>query len=206
VIIRYWLDPVPASVSDAFRTGEDVDAGQVMGTVLASLVFFWMGIFCARHCKRPDFWRAAAWRRPLPSDAVAGAAREPYVRRHGGRAALARSQAAHPLPLKAGAPSMAGAATQVILFSRIDRGRPAPATVAAGIAVWPVQAADASGGLPARCPDDAEKSLPRGSQGACRAHWRLLDAVIKTASGPRFTSFPKPGWAAADAEPSTRQS
>ncbi|TRO86277.1 P-type conjugative transfer protein TrbL, partial [Glycocaulis profundi] len=34
-----------ASVTDAFRTGDDVTLAQVMGTVLAALVFFWLGIF-----------------------------------------------------------------------------------------------------------------------------------------------------------------
>ncbi|MEL6414868.1 MAG: P-type conjugative transfer protein TrbL, partial [Pseudomonadota bacterium] len=34
-----------ASVTDAFRTGADVTLAQVMGTVLAALVFLWMGIF-----------------------------------------------------------------------------------------------------------------------------------------------------------------
>ena len=34
-----------ASVTDAFRTGDDVTLAQVMGTVLAAIVFLWMGIF-----------------------------------------------------------------------------------------------------------------------------------------------------------------
>jgi type IV secretion system protein TrbL len=33
------------SVTLAFRTGEDITLAQVMGTVLASITFFWMGIF-----------------------------------------------------------------------------------------------------------------------------------------------------------------
>lgn len=34
-----------ASVTAAFRTGDDVTISQVMGTVLAALVFLWMGVF-----------------------------------------------------------------------------------------------------------------------------------------------------------------
>ncbi|MEE2878306.1 MAG: P-type conjugative transfer protein TrbL, partial [Pseudomonadota bacterium] len=76
-----------ASVTDAFRTGADVTLAQVMGTVLAAIVFFWMGIFAPGVASglitgAPQLGAGSA------AGAAMGVAAGTYVAGMGGRAAV----------------------------------------------------------------------------------------------------------------------
>lgn len=117
-----------ASVTAAFRTGADVTLAQVMGTVLAALVFLWMGIFSPGIASglitgAPQLGAGAA------AGTVAGAAAGTYVGAMGARAATGGVSSA----VRAGA-SMAGAARTSYTMGSVASGKQGMAAVGAGIA------------------------------------------------------------------------
>lgn len=117
-----------ASVTASFRTGADVTLAQVMGTVLAALVFLWMGLFSPGIASglitgAPQLGAGSA------AGTVAGATAGAYVGAMGARAAAGGVSSA----VKAGA-SMAGAAKTSYSLSSVASGNRGMAAFGAGIA------------------------------------------------------------------------
>ena len=178
------------SVSDAFRTGDDVTLAQVMGTVLASIVFFWMGIFAPGIASglisgAPQLGAGSA------VGAVAGVAAGTYVAGMGGRAALGAVAGGASSAIKAGA-SMAGAARTSYTLGSAASGATGAGAVAAGVAGVARAGGDAlrrTASRPAQSVRDAYRS---GSQGAWRATGGSSTAEATPASS---ASTQSPGWA-----------
>jgi type IV secretion system protein TrbL len=155
------------SVTDAFRTGEDVTLAQVMGTVLAAIVFFWMGIFAPGIASglitgAPQLGAGSA------VGAVAGVTAGTYVAGAGGRAAIGAASGGASAAVKAGA-SMASAARTSYAMGSITSGKTGAGSVAAGL----TGVARASGDAIAKRAGQPMQSLKaaygRGSQGAWQA-------------------------------------
>tara|TARA_R100000935_G_C2834969_1_gene167550 strand:+ start:1215 stop:2519 length:1305 start_codon:yes stop_codon:yes gene_type:complete len=177
-----------ASVTDAFRTGADVTLAQVMGTVLAAIVFFWMGIFAPGVASglitgAPQLGAGSA------AGAAMGVAAGTYVAGMGGRAAVGGVSSA----VKAGA-SMTGAARTSYTLGSVASGKSGPGGVAAGLAGVARAGGDAirrTASRPARSLKDAYR---RGSQGA----WTATGGSTSnnTVGGSNNTSSTgEPGWA-----------
>jgi len=179
------------SVSDAFRTGEDVTLAQVMGTVLASLVFFWMGIFAPGIASglisgAPQLGAGSA------VGAVAGAAAGTYVAGMGGRAALGAVAGGASSAVKAGA-SMAGAARTSYTLGSAASGATGAGAVAAGIAGVARAGGDAVRRTASRPAQTMREAYQRGSQGAWRATGG--SSTGDNSSGPASHPSQSPGWA-----------
>jgi type IV secretion system protein TrbL len=178
-----------ASVTDAFRTGDDVTLAQVMGTVLAAIVFFWMGIFAPGVASglitgAPQLGAGSA------AGAVAGAAAGTYVAGAGGRAAIGAAAGGASSAVKAGA-SMAGAARTSYTLGSVASGTTGVGAVAAGVAGMARAGSDAirrTAGRPAQSLKDAYR---RGSQGA----WRATGGSGGSDGSGSSTSSSSPGWA-----------
>ncbi|OZB19112.1 MAG: P-type conjugative transfer protein TrbL [Hyphomonas sp. 34-62-18] len=120
-----------ASVTDAFTTGDDVTLAQVMGTVLAAMVFFWMGIFAPGIASglitgAPQLGAGSA------AGAALGVAAGTIAAGMAGRAALGGAASAASGAVKAGA-SMTGGARTAYAMGSLRAGGEGPASVAAGI-------------------------------------------------------------------------
>ena len=121
-----------ASITDAFRTGEDVTLAQVMGTVLAALVFFWMGIFAPAVASglitgAPQLGAGSA------AGATAGAVAGTYLAGAGARAAISTAAGGTSAALTAGA-SMAGASRSAYALGSAGAGTSRISATAAGLA------------------------------------------------------------------------
>ncbi|WP_339797976.1 P-type conjugative transfer protein TrbL [uncultured Hyphomonas sp.] len=177
-----------SSVTDAFRTGDDVTLAQVMGTVLAAIVFFWMGIFAPGIASglitgAPQLGAGSA------AGAAAGVAAGTYFAGAGGRAAIGTVATGASSAVKAGA-SMAGAARTSYTLGSVASGASGVGAVAAGVAGMARAGGDAIRTAASRPAQSLKAAYRRGSQGA----WRTTGGSGGTeASAPSSNS--SPGWA-----------
>jgi len=174
------------SVTDAFRTGDDVTLAQVMGTVLAAIVFFWMGIFAPSVASglitgAPQLGAGSAF------GTVAGAAAGTYVAGMGGRAAIGGAGGA----VKAGA-SMAGAARTSYTLGSVASGASGVGAISAGIAGVARAGGDAIRRTASRPASTIREAYAKGSQGAWRATGGSSSGQSASASP---NSSQSPGWA-----------
>ena len=181
-----------SSVTDAFRTGDDVTLAQVMGTVLAAIVFFWMGIFAPGIASglitgAPQLGAGSA------AGAAAGVTAGTYVAGMGGRAAVGAVAGGASSAVKAGA-SMAGAARTSYTLGSVASGASGAAGVAAGLAGVARAGGDAMRRTASRPAQALRDAYQRGSQGAWRATGGSEAASMQnSASGS--SSSQSPGWA-----------
>ena len=181
-----------SSVTDAFRTGDDVTLAQVMGTVLAAIVFFWMGIFAPGIASglitgAPQLGAGSA------VGATAGVAAGTYVAGMGGRAAVGAVAGGASSAVSAGA-SMAGAARTSYTLGSVASGASGASGVAAGLAGVARAGGDAMRRAASRPAQSMREAYQRGSQGAWRATGGSETASMQnSASGS--SSSQSPGWA-----------
>ena len=185
-----------SSVTDAFRTGDDVTLAQVMGTVLAAIVFFWMGIFAPGIASglitgAPQLGAGSA------VGATAGVAAGTYVAGMGGRAAVGAVAGGASSAVRAGA-SMAGAARTSYTLGSVASGASGAAGVAAGLNAGLAGVARAGGDALRRAASRPAESMreayQRGSQGAWRATGGSPTASMQS-SASGSSSAQSPGWA-----------
>lgn len=178
------------SVTDAFRTGDDVTLAQVMGTVLAAIVFFWMGIFAPGIASglitgAPQLGAGSA------AGAAAGVAAGTYMAGAGGRAAIGAAGGGASSAIKAGA-SMAGAARTSYTLGSVASGKGGASGVVAGMAGVARAGGDAIRQTAGKPMQSLKAAYSQGSQSA----WK---ATGGSSSGdkPNATSNPNqsPGWA-----------
>ena len=179
------------SVTDAFRTGEDVTLAQVMGTVLASVVFFWMGIFAPGIASglisgAPQLGAGSA------VGAAAGVAAGTWVAGMGGRAIAGAAASGASSAVKAGA-SMAGAARTSYTLGSVASGASGAGAVASGLAGIARAGGDAVRRTVSRPGQSLRQAYDRGSQSAWRATGgSKADSGNEAASS---SSSQSPGWA-----------
>ena len=181
-----------SSVTDAFRTGDDVTLAQVMGTVLAAIVFFWMGIFAPGIASglitgAPQLGAGSA------AGAAAGVAAGTYVAGMGGRAAVGAVAGGASSAVKAGA-SMAGAARTSYTLGSVASGASGAAGVAAGLAGVARAGGDAMRRAASRPAQSMREAYQRGSQGAWRATGGSPTASMQNPASAS-SSAQSPGWA-----------
>ncbi|WOR14366.1 P-type conjugative transfer protein TrbL [Hyphomonas sp. FCG-A18] len=155
------------SVTEAFRTGDDVTLAQVMGTVLAAIVFFWMGIFAPGIASglitgAPQLGAGSA------AGAAAGAAAGTYMAGAGGRATIGAAASGASSAVKAGA-SMAGAARTSYTLGSVASGKSGPSGIAAGIAGVARAGGDAIARTAGKPMQSLKAAYSQGSQGAWQA-------------------------------------
>lgn len=155
------------SVTDAFRSGEDVTLAQVMGTVLAAIVFFWMGIFAPGIASglitgAPQLGAGSA------AGAAAGVAAGTYVAGAGGRAAIGAATGGASSAIKAGA-SMAGAARTSYAMASVASGKSGGGAVASGMAGIARAGGDAIRQTASKPMQSLKAAYNQGSQGAWQA-------------------------------------
>jgi type IV secretion system protein TrbL len=156
-----------ASITSAFATGADITLAQVMGTVLAALVFFWMGIFAPGLASglitgAPQLGAGSA------VGAAAGVAAGTVVAGIGTRAALGAGAAGVSSAVRAGA-SMAGSARTAYAMGSVASGETSAASMAAGAAGVARAGASATMHPLARPAEAMREAYRRGAQGAWRA-------------------------------------
>ncbi len=181
-----------SSVTDAFRTGDDVTLAQVMGTVLAAIVFFWMGIFAPGVASglitgAPQLGAGSA------AGATAGVLAGGYVAGMGGRAAVGAVAGGAASAVKAGA-SMAGAARTSYTLGSVASGASGAAGVAAGLAGVARAGGDAMRRAASRPVQSMREAYRRGSHGAWRATGGAVAASMQS-SASEASSSQSPGWA-----------
>jgi type IV secretion system protein TrbL len=179
-----------SSVTEAFRTGDDVTLAQVMGTVLAAIVFFWMGIFAPGIASglitgAPQLGAGSA------AGAAAGVAAGTYVAGAGGRAAIGTAASGASSAVKAGA-SMAGAARTSYTMGSVASGKTGAASVAAGMAGVARAGGDAIRQTASKPMQSLKSAYSQGSQSA----WKATGGST-SGDTPNATSNPdqSPGWA-----------
>ena len=180
-----------ASVTDAFRTGDDVTLAQVMGTVLASIVFFWMGIFAPGIASglitgAPQLGAGSA------AGAAAGVAAGTYVVGAGGRAVIGAAAGGASSAIKAGA-SLAGAARTSYTLGSVASGASGASRIAAGLAGVARAGGDAVRKTASKPTGSLKDAYQRGSQSA----WATTggSALGNAQAGPSTSSGSSPGWA-----------
>ncbi len=119
------------NVTQAFNTGTDITLSQVMGTVLASLVFFWMGIFAPAIASglisgAPQLGAGSA------AGASAGVAASAYVAGMAARSAGSNIAAGSASAIKSGA-SLTGGARTAYTMGALASGKSGPSQMAAGL-------------------------------------------------------------------------
>ncbi|MBI1394325.1 MAG: P-type conjugative transfer protein TrbL [Alphaproteobacteria bacterium] len=179
-----------ASVTDAFRTGDDVTLAQVLGAVLAAIVFFWMGIFAPGVASglitgAPQLGAGSA------AGATAGVLAGTYMAGAGGRAAIGAAATGASSAVKAGA-SVAGAARTSYTLGSVASGATGVGGVAAGVAGVARAGAGAIGRAASRPAQSMRDAYQRGSQGAWRSTGGSDGASSSTSSDASSSS---PGWA-----------
>ena len=172
-----------ASVTDAFRTGADVTLAQVMGTVLAALVFLWMGIFSPGIASglitgAPQLGAGSA------AGTAAGVAAGGYIGAMGARGAAQGVSSA----MKAGA-SMAGAAKTSYSMGSVASGKSGMAAAAAGVAGVARAGGDAARRLATRPMRSLQSAYQSGAQGA----WSATGGA-NTSASEKSSSAPE-NWA-----------
>jgi len=156
-----------ASVTDAFRTGDDVTLAQVMGTVLAAIVFFWMGIFGPGVASglitgAPQLGAGSA------AGATAGAAAGTYALAAGGRAAAGAGARGASSAVKAGA-SLAGGARTAYSLGAVASASTGIGAVAAGAAGVARAGGDALRQMASKPATAVKAAYRQGSQRAMEA-------------------------------------
>ncbi|MGH1421605.1 MAG: P-type conjugative transfer protein TrbL [Hyphomonas sp.] len=178
-----------SSVTDAFRTGTDVTLVQVMGTVLAAIVFLWMGIFAPGIASglitgAPQLGAGSA------AGAAAGVAAGTYMAGAASRAAIGAATGGASSAIKAGA-SLAGGARTSYTLGSVASGASGVGAVAAGVAGVARAGGDAIRRTASRPAHSIREAYTRGSQGA----WRATGGAGETATAHPSPSASKPGWA-----------
>ncbi len=183
-----------SSVTDAFRTGEDVTLAQVMGTVLASITFFWMGIFAPGIASglitgAPQLGAGSA------AGATAGVVAGTLAAGMAGRAAIGAASAGVATSMKAGA-SMAGAARTSYTLGAMASGAKGFSAAAAGLAGVARAGGDAFRSSAGRPAQSMREAYEQGARGAWRATGggSTIDTP-PTAQTAQTASPASPGWA-----------
>jgi type IV secretion system protein TrbL len=161
-----------------------------MGTVLASLVFFWMGIFAPGIASglitgAPQLGAGSA------AGAVAGAAAGTYVASMGGRAVLGAVAGGTSSAIKAGA-SMAGGTRTSYAMGAATAGTAGPGAMAGGLAGVARAGGDGLRRTAGRPVQSLKDAYQQGSQKAWRTTGGTGGADTKSPSG---TPGSRPGWA-----------
>ena len=177
-----------ASVTEAFRTDTDVTLAQVMGTMLAAIVFLWMGIFTPGIASglitgAPQLGAGSA------AGAAAGVAAGSYVAGMGGRAAIGGTAGGVSRAVQAGA-SMTGGARTAYALGSASSGHTGPRAAAAGLAGMARAGSDAlrrQAGRPLRSIREAHG---RGRAAA----WGATGGTGGQSSAPEAANA-QPGWA-----------
>ena len=193
---RHRLDAV-RSVTDAFRTGDDVTLAQVMGTVLAAIVFFWMGIFA------PGIASGLITGAPqLGAGSAVGATPVsppgPMSRAWAARAAAALSRVEPPRPSKPAPAWQVRRARHTRWVGRVRRNRRGAGL--RGLAGVARAGGDAMRRLPPTCPID--RDAYRVAVRRLARHRRFVDRAKATPA----PIIPEPRLGAAHAEPAARRS
>lgn len=178
-----------ASVTDAFRTGDDVTLTQIMGTVLAAIVFFWMAIFAPGVASglitgAPQLGAGSA------AGATAGVAAGTFMAGAGGKAAIGAASGGASSAIKAGA-SMAGAARTAYTLGSVASGATGVGAVAAGAAGVARAGGDAIRKTASRPAQSLKAAYAQGSQGAWRATGGSGGGPANASSSPGSN----PNWA-----------
>lgn len=161
-----------SSVTDAFSGPGDVTLAQVMGTVLASIVFFWMGVFGPGVASglitgAPQLGAGSA----VGTAAAIGAGA--YVAGAGGLAVSRAAASGTTSAIKAGA-SVTGSARTAYTLGKVSSGASGASGVAAGL-----------GGI-ARAGGDAVRRIAAKPMTELRAaHQRGSDQVWRATGGAR---------------------
>lgn len=179
-----------ASVTDAFRTGDDVTLAQVMGTVLAAIIFFWMGIFAPGVASglisgAPQLGAGSA------AGAAAGVVAGTYVAGMGGRAVMGAAATGVSGAVKAGA-SMAGGARTSYALGSLASGASGAGAITAGLAGVARAGGDALRRTASRPVQSLRDAYTQGSQGAWRA---TGGSSLGEKAAPSAASTQSPGWA-----------
>lgn len=180
-----------ASVTDAFRTGDDVTLAQVMGTVLASMVFFWMGIFAPGIASglitgAPQLGAGSA------AGAAAGIAAGTYVAGAGSRAALGAATSGASSAVKAGA-SLAGGARTSYTLGSVASGASGASRIASGLAGVARASGDAIRKTASKPAQSLKNAYQQGSQNAWTATGG--SAIGQSQAATASSSTQSPGWA-----------
>ncbi len=175
------------SVTDAFRGPGDVTLAQVMGTVLAAIVFLWMGVFAPGIASglitgAPQLGAGSA----IGTAAAVGAGA--YVVGVGGMAATRTATSGVSSTMKAGA-SITGSARTAYAMGSASSGRTGMSAAAAGIA------GVAQAGL-----DTARRAAGRPIRAMRQAHQNGRDAAWSATGGSRTAS----GGSASETSSTTR--
>ena len=175
-----------SSVTDAFRTGDDVTLAQVMGTVLAATVFLWMGVFGPGIASglvtgAPQLGAGSA------AGTVMGVAAGTYAEGMGARAAAGGALTA----VKAGA-SVAGAAQTSYTMGRMASGASGAAGIAAGLAGVARAGGDAVRRTALRPANAFRDAYRRGSESAWRETGGTTTGSDSSADAP---TSDRPSWA-----------
>ncbi|MFN7056890.1 P-type conjugative transfer protein TrbL [Hyphomonas sp.] len=179
------------TVTDAFAGTGDVTLAEVMGTVLAAIVFLWMGIFGPGMASglitgAPQLGAGSA------IGAAAGVAAGTVAAGLGARAAAGAAAGGAASAVKAGA-SMAGGARTAFDLGAIASGKTGTAAFAAGLGGVAQAAGDTVRRAAARPSTGVRDAYRRGARGA-------FDSTGGSASAPPETSSSSPpekspGWA-----------
>lgn len=179
------------TVTDAFQTGEDVTLAQVMGTVLAAIVFLWMGIFAPGIASgliagAPQLGAGSA------VGATAGAAAGIYVAGGAGRAAVGAAATGTSGAVKAGA-SMTGGARTAFALGSASSGASGASAVAAGLAGVARASGDAIRAKASKPLSSIREAYQSGSQGA----WQSTGGNAPTTqqTSPNTSTSQNPDWA-----------
>ncbi|MFC7293003.1 P-type conjugative transfer protein TrbL [Hirschia litorea] len=151
-----------ASITDAFSTEADITLAQVMGTVLASIVFFWMGIFSPSIAAglitgAPQLGAGSA------AGAAAGIAASGYVASMGSRAMVGATASGASSAIKAGA-SMTGAARTAYTLGSVASGTTGAKAIAGGISGIARAGGDALQKQASKPIDSIKQAYNQGSQ------------------------------------------
>lgn len=177
------------SVTDAFTTGVDITLSQVMGTVLASIVFFWMGIFSPSIAAglitgAPQLGAGSA------AGAAAGIAASGYVAGMGSRAAVSAAASGGGNAIKAGA-SMAGAGRTAYSMGSVASGKTGTSAIAGGMGGIARASGDALKTQAAKPLNSVKQAYTKGSQSVWSATGGLPSSEPSASSNARPDNWAK---------------
>jgi type IV secretion system protein TrbL len=179
-----------ATITDAFSGTEDITLAEVMGTVLAALVFLWMGIFGPGMASglitgAPQLGAGSAL------GAAAGVAAGTVAAGLGAKALLGTAAGGAASAVKAGA-SMAGGARTAFDLGSAASGKTGAAGFAAGLAGVARAAGDTARSAAARPASAVREAYRRGATGAFGATGGSAPSAADAppASGPDSSA----GW------------